>query len=277
MTSLFTRLLLLLLLLPPQAGGAGPEHHHTVLPLTSEESGAVGVIERPGAKIPIDITLRDEAGRAVRLGELITGSTIILPVYYRCTNICNFLQQGLAAALPEVKRTPVVEYRVISVSFDETEPPELAARFKRTYLTAMTVPFPEDGWRFLVGDTGNIRRLTEAAGYRFIRKGNDFVHPVASIVVAGDGTIVRYLYGTTFLPKDLTLALMEAREGKVGMTVRKMVAYCFTFDPVGKTYVFNLLRVSATFVILCAGGFLAFLILTGRKRKKCFRSTDEPE
>jgi protein SCO1/2 len=44
--------------------------------------------------------------------------------------------------------------------------------------------------------------------------------------------------------------------------------YCFSYDPGKNTYVFNLLRVSATAVILCAGGFLAFLIVTGRKRKQ---------
>jgi protein SCO1/2 len=96
---------------------------------------------------------------------------------------------------------------------------------------------------------------------------------VASFIIAGDGTIVRYLYGTTFLPKDLTLALIEAQEGKVGTTIRKMVGYCFTFDPVGKTYVFNLLRVSATVVILCTGGFLSYLLLTGRKGNNKDRAT----
>jgi protein SCO1/2 len=136
------------------------------------------------------------------------------------------------------------------------------------YLTAMHASFPADGWRFLTGDAESIRRLTDAAGYRFQRKGRDYIHPVASLVIARDGTIVRYLYGTTFLPKDLTLALIEARQGKVGITIRKMVGYCFSFDPVAKTYVFNLLRVSATVVILCTGGFLAFLILTGRKRSR---------
>ena len=50
----------------------------------------------------------------------------------------------------------------------------------------------------------------------FSVSGNDFVHPVASIVVAGDGTIVRYLYGVSILPKDLTLALVEARSGVAG-------------------------------------------------------------
>lgn len=225
----------------------------------------MGVDEHLGGKIPLDLAFRDETGHLVRLRDLITVPTIILPVYYSCTNVCTFLQGGLASALPAVKRQPAAEYRVISVSFDETETPALAARYKRMYLASMNIPFPEDGWRFLTGDVPEIRRLTDAAGYRFQRKGRDFIHPVASFVVAPDGTIVRYLYGTTFLPKDLTLAFMEAQEGKTGATIRKVVGYCFSFDPVGKTYVFNLLRVSATIVFLTAGSFLAFLLLTGKK------------
>jgi protein SCO1/2 len=244
------------------------EHQHAEAPQGENGGVAAGVDERLGARIPLDIAFRDETGKTVRLGDLITGPTIILPVYYSCTNICNFLQGGLASALPAIKRTPGKEYRVLSISFDETETPELAARYKRIYLTAMNAPFPEEGWRFLTGDAQNIRRLTAAAGYRFQRKGRDFIHPVASLVIAGDGTIVRYLYGTAFLPKDLTLALIEAHEGRVGTTIRKMVEYCFTFDPTGKTYVFNLLRVCATVVIICTGGFLAYLLLTGRRRRQ---------
>lgn len=240
-------------------------HDHAGMVSGPDDGAKVGLTERLGEKIPLDLTFRDEIGKPVRLGDLVTVPTVILPVYYSCTNVCNFLQGGLASVLPAVKRKPGEEYRVISVSFDETETPELAAKYKRMYLASMNAPFPEEGWRFLTGDAESVRRLTAAAGYRFQRKGRDFIHPVASMVVAPDGTIVRYLYGTTFLPKDLTLALLEAREGKVGTTIRKVVGYCFTFDPEGKTYVFNLLRVSATVVILCTGGFLAFLLLTGRK------------
>jgi protein SCO1/2 len=166
-----------------------------------------------------------------------------------------------------VKRRPGKEYRVISVSFDETETPAMATRAKRMHLTSMGTPFPDDGWRFLTGTATDIHRLTDAAGYRFERKGRDFIHPVASFVVARDGTIIRYLYGTTFLPKDLALALAEAQNGVVGSSIRKVVGYCFSFDPTGKTYVFNVLRVSATVVFLTAGSFLAFLVLTGKKRK----------
>ncbi len=225
----------------------------------------VGLNEKLGARIPLDLTFRDETGRELRLSELVTGPTIILPVYYSCTNVCNYLQEGLARVLPEIKLAPGKDYRVLSVSFDERETPERAARSKRMYETVMRGKFPAGNWTFLTGDAANIRRFTEAAGFQFQRQGNDFVHPVVSFVVAGDGMIVRYLYGTQFLAKDVTLALMEARQGRVGATISKMVSYCFSFDPKSKSYEFNLLRVSATVIIACVLAFAAFLVFGGKK------------
>jgi protein SCO1/2 len=235
---------------------------------TADQQTATGVEEQLGTKIPLDIAFRDETGAIVRLADLISGPTIILPVYYSCRNVCAYQQGRMAGTLQTLERQPLVDYKIISISFDETETPEMAARSKRTYLTAIRKPFPADGWRFLTGDAASIRRFTEAIGYRFQRQGSDFIHPVASVVVSADGTIIRYLYGIAVLPKDLALAIAEAKSGVAGASVRKLMDYCFTFDPQAKTYVFNLLRVSATTVILCAGGFLVFLLLTGRKRKQ---------
>ncbi|HIJ89207.1 MAG TPA: SCO family protein [Desulfuromonadales bacterium] len=257
--TLFFGMLLVAMLLNITAGTA-----HAV---TVDET-FVGVNEQLGSKIPLEISFTDETGKTVRLGDLITGPTIILPVYYNCSNVCYNLQWGLGQVLPKIKSRPGVDYRVISISFDENDPPQLAAKFKRVYLTSMHAPFPEDSWRFLTGNVPNIKKFTTAAGYGFQRKGRDFLHPSVSLIVTGDGTIVRYLYGSTFLPKDLSLALIEARDGTSGTTIRKIVDYCFIFDPEQKTYAFNLLRVSATIVILCTGSFLAFLIVTGRKRNQ---------
>jgi protein SCO1/2 len=231
-------------------------------------SESVGVVEHLGTKIPLDITFRDEAGTPVLLNDLVKGPTIILPVYYRCSNVCFTLQGHFANTLQRLERRPLDDYRVISVSFDEEETPAMAARSRHAYLSAMKKPFPEEGWRFLTGDSTSIRRLTDALGYGFQRQRHEFAHPVATIVVAGDGTIVRYLYGISVLPKDLALALVEARSGVTGGSIRTLMDYCFSYDPAGRTYVFNLLRVSATAVILCTGGFLLFLILAGRKRRQ---------
>lgn len=232
------------------------------------EASATGLDERLGQKIPLDLTFRDENGKPVRLADLVTGPTVILPVYYSCVNVCAYLQGRMAGTLQALERRPVDDYRVISISFDDQDTPEMAARSKRTYLTAMRKPFPSDGWRFLTGDASSISRLTNAAGYHVQRSGKDFIHPVASFVIAPDGTIVRYLYGIAILPKDLALALAEAKNGVAGASIRRLVEYCFTFDPTGKTYVFNLLRVSATVVILCTGSFLVFLLVTGKKRRR---------
>ncbi len=256
--------LTILMIVPIFWGGSVP----FIYADTAGQDQATGVDERLGSKIPLEIRFRDESGATVSLAELVTGPTVIMPVYYSCSNVCAYQQGRMAGTLQVLERRPIDDYKVISISFDETETPEMAAKTKRTYLTAMRKPFPPDGWRFLTGDADSIHRLTDAIGYRFQRNGSDFIHPVASVVVSADGTIIRYLYGIAVLPKDLALAIAEAKSGVAGASVRKMMEYCFSFDPVGKTYVFNLLRVSATAVVLCAGGFLLFLLLTGRKRKR---------
>jgi protein SCO1/2 len=228
-------------------------------------STKVGLDEQLGASIPLDLVFRDESGRAVALRELVTVPTVIAPVYYQCPNVCNFLQGGLARALPEVKLEPGKGFRVLSISFDETETPELAHRSQAIYLDAMRQRFPAAAWGFLTGDAENIRKLLDAAGYRFQRQGEDFLHPVAIFVVSGDGKIVRYLHGTSVLPMDLTLALVEASEGRIGPTIRRMAQFCFSYDAENRRYVFNLFRVSATVILLTTGAFLAFLIRGGRK------------
>ena len=249
----------------PAKPSAQHEHVH---PPPAADSSKVGLDEQLGALLPLDLNFRDEEGKTVQLRDLIDKPTVIAPVYYRCPNVCHFLQGELAQVLPQLSLFAGTDYQVLSISFDETEPPELARRNRDTYLTAAGGRIPAHGWRFLTGDLPEIMALTGAAGYRFQRVGADFQHPVAILVVSRDGKIVRYLHGTRFLPKDLALALAEAKAGVVGTTIRKMVQYCFSYDPEQKTYVFNVLRVAATIILATLGAFFAFLLLTGKKRPK---------
>lgn len=240
------------------------EHVHREMP--ADDPG-VGLDEKIGASIPLDLEFLDESGRTVNLRQLVDGPTIIAPIYYRCPNVCNFLQSDLARVLPDLRREPGVDYRVLSISFDDTETPELAASSKEMYFKSMRKEYPQDAWRFLTGERDAILELTGAAGYRFKKMHDgEFLHPVAIFVVDSNGTIIRYLHGTHYLPKDVTLALVEASEGRLGTTIQKVVRFCFSYDPENKTYVFNLLRVSGTVVLLTLLAFLAFLFLGGRKK-----------
>lgn len=241
-----------------------PHQHHE----PPAESTEVGLDERIGSKIPLDVPFVDVDGKPVTLRQLVDGPTIIAPIYFRCPNVCSFLQADLSRVLPDVKREPGTEYKVISISFDDSETPELAARSRETYLKAMKGEFPGDAWQFLTGEKDAILQVTEAAGYRF-KKMHDgqFLHPVAIFVVDREGTIVRYLHGTRFLAKDISLALIEASEGRLGTTIQKVVRFCFSYDAENKTYVFNILRVTGSVVLLTAAAFLAFLIFGGKKKK----------
>lgn len=224
--------------------------------------------EKLGNIIPQGIMFKDETGQMVDVRTLMDKPTIIAPVYFSCPNVCNILQSSIARVLPQMSLKPDVEYRVLSVSFDETDTPELAAHRKKNYIAAMHNNFPPSGWRFLTGSKESIDRLMDELGYRFTRVDKDFVHPVAIIVTSPEGKIVRYLYGNNFLPFDTTMALTEAAEGKVGISLKRIVSYCFSYDPQGRRYALDIMRV-AGFVVLFGVGIL-FLILSrgGRKPRK---------
>jgi protein SCO1 len=85
-------------------------------------------------------------------------------------------------------------------------------------------------------------------------------------VLAPGGKIVRYIDGTSFLPFEVTMALTEASQGKVSSPARKALLYCFSYDPLKKSYVFNILKVTGTVMILFVGGFLGYLLVTSRKQ-----------
>ncbi|MGZ3591458.1 MAG: SCO family protein, partial [Thermodesulfobacteriota bacterium] len=226
----------------------------------------IGIDQKLGQYAPLDLTFADEDGHTVSLRQLIHGPIILALVYLHCPNVCSLLLQNLAEALNKLPAEPGREYTVLSISFDETEKPRLALQKKKTYLKMIEKPFPEDAWIFLTGDKENIRKLTDAIGFHFKRVGEDFEHPVALIILAPDGKIVRYMYGADPLPFDLKLALVEASQGRVGPTIAKVVRFCFSYDPKANKLVFNTLRVTGTVTLLFALSFIVFLLFKGRKQ-----------
>lgn len=230
--------------------------------------GNVELVEKLGEKIPLELTFLTAAGEQIKLNQLIDRPTLVVPVYYNCRSVCNFLLGGLAQVLPDLKLTPGEDYNIVAFSIDPTESIKQAEHSKKTYLTAVQTEFPPEAWHFLTGTQENILKLTDAAGYYFKKEGTEFLHPVAAFVVTADGTIVRYLIGRRFLPLDLSMALLEASESRIGTPLRKALEFCFSYDPEGRRYVFNLLRVSGTVILLTLGSFLLFLILSGRKKKQ---------
>jgi protein SCO1/2 len=227
----------------------------------------IGMDEKLGQYAPLDSIFNDENGNAVSLRQLIHTSTILAPVYYHCPDVCSLLLYNLARVLNQLSSEPGKEYRVVAISFDEMEKPDLALQRKKMYLKMIEKPFPEDAWRFLTGDKENIQKLTDAVGFHFKREGKDFLHPVSLIILSPDGKITRYIYGTDFLSFDLKMALLEASQGRIGPTVTKVLRFCFSYDPKGRKYVFNTLKVTGIVTLVFALSFILFLVFKGKRRQ----------
>jgi len=231
-----------------------------------KDLSGIGIDEKLGQFIPLDLTFYDENGNPVSLKQLIHTPLILAPVFYRCPNVCSFLLFNLAGVINKLPSEPGKEYQVLTVSFDETEKPDLAFEKKKMYLKMIEKPFPEDAWRFLTGDKENIHKLTDAIGFHFKKQGEDFLHPVTLVILSPDGKITRYMYGTEFLPFDLKMALLEASEGRVGPTLSKVLRFCFSYDPQGRKYVFNTLKVTGIVTLLFALSLILFLVFKGKKK-----------
>jgi protein SCO1/2 len=229
----------------------------------------IGIEEHLGSYLPDNITFYDSNGEKVNIKEIIRKApTIIAPVYFTCPNVCNILQSTIVNLIPQLNLIPGKDYQILSVSFDERDNIQVAKEKKANYMMALNNSFPPEYWRFLTGDQNNIRKIMDAIGFKFRREGNDFIHGVVVVVVSPDGKIVRYIYGTRILPFDITMAITEAQKGLPGLSVKRVLNYCFSYDPSGKKYVFNIMKVSGTIIIIALVTMFLVLTLKGKRNTR---------
>jgi len=236
---------------------------------TNAVKADIALEEKLGQNVSTDAIFVDENGKKTRLKDLIDKPTIVAPVYLGCMHECPMLLMGLAQVLGQLELVkPGKNFQVITLSFDENDTPKIAREKKENYLKAIGKPFPADAWKFLTGDKANIRKFTDSIGFKFQRDSeHDFSHPVTLVVLAPGGKIVRYLEGFSFLPFEVTMALTEAAQGRVGTTTQKVLQYCFSYDPLKKSYVFNVLQVTGTVMVLFVASFFAYLMISTKKKR----------
>ncbi len=228
----------------------------------------LGIYEKLDEFISDDLIFTDETFEEVNIKESLDKPTILALVYYECPGICSPLLNGLAEAMDRTDIELGKDYQVYTISFSHTETPALARQKKKTYANLVSHGDTKDSWKFFTGDSTNIYRLLNDVGYKIKKEGKEYIHPGTIIVLSPEGKVTRYLYGSTyFLPFDLKMAIVEAAEGRSGPTINKVLKFCFSYDPAGKKYVFNVTKVSGSIILLLAASLLFSMIFKGRKRK----------
>ena len=229
------------------------------------DASAIGVDERIGNQIPLDVELTDANGQTVSLGEVLDKPTLLILVFYHCPSACGMIQSNAAHAVNNAPHQLGKDFQMISVSFDDEDTQKDAQTAKANYTKILQDPAGADHWRYFTADAENIKRLTDAVGFRFMKMGtHNYVHPNLVTMLSGSGKVIRYLYGMDYLPFDIGMAVTEAFREEPGISIKKIVSYCFDYDPKNKRYAFNIVRVFGAVTLVGLGLFLFFLL---RKKK----------
>ena len=83
-----------------------------------------------------------------------------------------------------------------------------------------------------------------------------------------EGKISRYIFGSTYNPFDVKMALLDAGSGKTNPTVAKVLQFCFSYDPEGRSYTLNITRIIGSVMMIIIGVFLTVLLVKRRKNSK---------
>ena len=214
--------------------------------------------------LPLELTFRDEAGRTVALRDYFGRRPVVLAlVYYECPMLCTYVLDGLVRSLKPLSFNPGQDFDVVVVSFNPKETPALAAAKKESYLKSYGRSGTANGWHFLTGETESIRRLTEAAGFRYLYVSDtgQYAHASGLVVMTPQGKLFRYFYGIDYPPRDLRLALVEASANKLGTVTDQLLLFCYHYDPTTGRYGLLITRVLQ---VLCLSTVLALVIFLVR-------------
>jgi protein SCO1 len=231
----------------------------------------IGIDQRLNEQVPLDAVFKDDQGREVRLGEYFKGKPVVLAlIYYSCPMLCNQVLNGMLTSVRQVSFDAGEEFQIVAISFDSRETPQLAAAKKQTYVKAYNRAAADTGWHFLTGDDANIKRVTDAVGFRYKwdEKTNQFAHASGIFVITPEGKLSRYFYGIEYPPRYVRLGLVEASQNHIGTMADTLMLYCYHYDPATGKYgasVMNVMRVAGVITLGLIVGMLFKLRRRGTK------------
>ena len=218
--------------------------------------------QKLGASLPMTTPFADASGRTASLAQWMDGRpTLLMLGYFRCPNLCDVAEQGMAHALALSGLKPGRDVSVLFVSIDPRDTPAAAAH-KQRMIAGMHGDANANAWHFLVGRRASIDALARAIGYHYFYDArlDQYAHPAGLVIATADGRVNQYLMGVNYVPQTLHLAVVAASRHTLGSVVDQLVLLCCGYDPATGRYTVTITRImqglGIGFVILLLGMFL---------------------
>jgi len=172
---------------------------------------------KPGDAAPVT-TLVDQEGKAFSLADLKGETVAVTFIFTRCPlpDFCprmnlNFSEvERLLAADPKLYRRT----RLLSVSFDPAyDTPAVLKAFRDPFLKGVPGVAPGH-WRFATGTLEHVKEFAGFFGLTYLKTGEQFVHSLATAVIASDGKLFSMRRGNDWEAKELVEDLRKAAAGE---------------------------------------------------------------
>jgi len=249
--------------------------------ITFLNAGPLGIEEKLGQTVPLDLTFLSENGEHVTLKKLMDGKPTILTLnYFKCAGICSPQLNDLAKTLGKLELAENTDYKVITVSFAENETPALATAKRKNQIESIGRQYVADAWHFVIGENNSSGKLADSVGFRYEKTVSmtgktDYIHSASLIILSPEGKVTRYLYGITQAPMDVKMAIFEASNGTVRPTIAKPLLFCYSYDPEAKKYIFAWEKIAGVVMLAIVFGFFLYLVKLGRKEDDRHMTQDD--
>jgi protein SCO1/2 len=243
---------------------------------------AIGIDQRLGEQVPLDLVFRDEHDKEITLGSCVGGKpTVLVLAYYRCPQMCTLVINDLVKALKGIPADVGDQFNVVVVSFDPKDKPGIAYAKKSNYMQEYGRAGAEKGWHFLTGDQPQIKELCSAVGFRYEfdehKKEQPFNHASGFMVVTPYGKLSKYFLGIDYDAKELLAALETAGEGKIGKEVepsRIAILLCYERDPETGKYSLSVMKGLRVVFGAMVVGLGIWLVRAWRRPAPCAANAD---
>ena len=264
---------------PHHAGKDGQNLFDTTAPqggAPADLANRVGIEQNLEAKVPSNLTFKDESGKTVKLGDYFGKKPVLITMLQlTCDQVCSAQFGAMETAFKDSAFgfKPGEEFEILTVSIDPKESPLIAQDVKEEQLKNLGISGAEKGWHFLTGDEKNIKELSKVLGIKYIWDENSkqYIHPDGIVMATPDGRISRYFMRLDYNPRDLRYSIIEASKDRIGTIIDQIALSCFHYNPATGKYTLQImmfLRLVGGAFVLGSVGAIAFAVTREKRSPK---------
>ncbi len=233
----------------------------------------MGVDQKYGNQVPGDAVFRDDHWRTIRFGDLYGKRPIIvMPMFFECQGVCSVEVDSLMQAAIQMDNLNVGrDFDIVLLSINPKETPSLTSVRWNSAVKLYGRAGSEDGFHFLTGTYENIRKVTDALGFKWVYnpKDGNINHPAGLMVLSSKGQITGYMVNKDFPRAFLVHMIADAKAFRESPKTDTVLFGCIMIDhATGRRslVIENVIRLCAAVFAVGLFGWIAGMSLSGKKK-----------